>query len=305
MLAPQANENYIDCTLGGGGHTKAILELTGPNGKVLAIDLDPKALKNAQEKLKEFKKRIILVEDNYQNINKIKNEYLAGDTISGILADLGLSSNQLEDPDGRGFSFQTDEPLDMRLDIDNDLTAECIVNTYSEEQLFNIFKDFGQEKLARLIAQKITAVRRQRKIKTTFELTDLILSVYREKLGSKKEVPWIGGLHPATKVFQALRIAVNNELENLKTFLAAAVGLLPSGGRLAVITFHSLEDRIVKRFFQQEAKDCLCPPETPICQCQHIKQLKIITKKPVAPDKSEIKANPRSRSAKLRVAEKI
>ncbi|MFH1173187.1 MAG: 16S rRNA (cytosine(1402)-N(4))-methyltransferase RsmH, partial [bacterium] len=269
LLAPQSNQNYIDCTLGGGGHTRAILERTGPQGKVLAIDLDQRALDNAKKELAGFTKRVILVQDNYQNINKIKNEFLASDTISGILADLGLSSDQLQAGGGRGFSFQVDQPLDMRLADSQELTAEQIVNTYSEEQLFNIFKDFGQEKLARLIAQKITAVRRKQKIKTTFDLANLILEVYRDKLGSKKEIPWIGGLHPATKVFQALRIAVNDELDNLKKFLEAAVAVLPTGGRLAVITFHSLEDRIVKQFFRQEAKDCLCPPAMPVCQCRH------------------------------------
>lgn len=305
LLSPQPNQHFIDCTLGGGGHSQAILERTGPHGKLLGIDLDEKAIEHCQNKLKKFFSRFILAQDNFKNINKIKNEYFSEYTISGILADLGLSSNQLQGGAGRGFSFQTDGQLDMRLAAGQSLTAAEIVNNYSIQELIKIFKEFGEENLAGLIAQKISAFRRHKKIKTTAELAEIILQAYREKLKSKKAIPWVGGLHPATKVFQALRLAVNDELNNLKKFLADAVDILPSGGRLAVISFHSLEDRIVKKFFQTENKDCLCPPQLPVCQCHHQRILKIITKKAVQPTSEEIKNNPRSRSAKLRVAEKI
>lgn len=287
LLNPQPNQNFIDCTLGGGGHSEAILEKTGPNGKLLGLDLDPAAIAHCQKSLKKFSGRTIFVRDNFKNINKIKNEQLPNLAINGVLADLGLSSNQLSLGAGRGFSFQVDERLDMRLDSTRALTAEQIVNHYSEEQLFDIFKDFGQEKLARLIAKEIIAVRRDGPIKTTGQLAEIVLAVYREKLKSRKEIPWIGGLHPATKIFQALRLAVNDELENLKVFLAGAAGVLSPKGRLAVISFHSLEDKIVKRFFKTNP------------------DLKIINKKVVQPTFAERKSNPRARSAKLRVVEKI
>ncbi len=305
LLNPRPNQHFIDCTLGGGGHAAAILERTGPKGKLLGIDLDKNAIEYSRRRLKKFFGRYILVQDNFKNINKIKNEQFPNFTINGVLADLGLSSNQLQGRSGAGFSFQTDGQLDMRFDQSQSLTAEEIVNTYPIQKLIKIFKEYGEENLASLIAQKITAFRRQKKIKTTAELAEIILQAYREKLKSKKEIPWLGGLHPATKVFQALRIAVNDELNNLKKFLKEAMEILPSGDRLAVISFHSLEDRIVKKFFQTEAKDCLCPPELPVCQCGHRKIFKIITKKAVQPSAAEIKQNPRSRSARLRVVEVI
>ncbi|MFH1226222.1 MAG: 16S rRNA (cytosine(1402)-N(4))-methyltransferase RsmH [bacterium] len=294
LLNPQPNQHFIDCTLGGGGHAEAILERTGPNGKLLGIDLDDEAIKNGREKLARFGDRVVLIQGNFKNINKIKDEFFPKCAISGILADLGLSSNQLAGGSGRGFSFKVDQQLDMRLDDKQALTAAEIVNHYSEEQLFEIFQNYGQEKLAGLIAQKIIVVRqkhppsasRRSGIKTTAELVEIILAVYRQKLKSQKEIPWIGGLHPATKVFQALRIAVNDELENLRVFLAEAIKALSPNGRLAVISFHSLEDRIIKQFFKNQS------------------DLKIINKKVIPPSFQERKNNPRSRSAKLRVAAK-
>lgn len=293
-LDPQPNQNFIDCTLGAGGHTNAILEKTAPNGKALAIDWDENAIKEAEKKLKKHSDRIIFVNDNYTNLKTIvlENDFRRP---NGILLDLGLSSDQLKSS-GRGFSFMRDEPLDMRYSKDSYLTAAQIINTWPEKELKRIFKEFGQEKKVHKITTEIIKYRRKRKIKTTGQLVEVIKRV---KSAQKSRI------HPATKIFQALRIAVNSELENVKKTLIQAVKILPSNSRLAVISFHSLEDKIVKHFFKRESKNCICPPETPVCQCEHLATLKIITKKPVFPSAEEIEKNPRSRSAKLRVAERI
>jgi len=294
-LAPQSNENFVDCTLGGGGHAQAILKRTGPNGELLGIDLDPNALSIAADNLKEFKGRIKLIQDNFKNLKEIIPE--AGfNQINGILLDLGLSNIELQGPD-RGFSFKGADFLDMRFGQQGQ-TAADILNKYKEEDLVRIFKEYGEERYAKEIANEIVKERKNNKIERTDQLVNLIEKVYKNKIKPKK-------INVATKVFQALRIEVNDELNNLKAVLPVALELLAKDGRLVIISFHSLEDRIVKEFFKREAKDCLCPPQIPVCCCGHKASLKIITKKVVVPSSAEIQLNPKSRSAKLRAARKI
>ncbi len=300
-LQLKSGSNVIDCTLGDAGHSEAMLEKIAPclpagrpTGKLLGIDLDLEAILRAKRFLYRFEDKAVLVRDNFANLKNIveKNEF---GPINAILMDLGWSTPQFEER-GRGFSFLTDEPLDMRYDSGEmlktegeSLTAADVVNSYSENDLSVIFKNLGEEQLSREIAKAITIYRKNKKIEKTGELTEIILQAYREKLNSQKEIPWIGGLHPATKVFQALRIEVNHELENLKKALPQAVEILASGGRLAVITFHSLEDRIVKQYFKSIEN----------------RSIKLINKKPIIASEAELETNPRARSAKLRVIEKI
>ena len=284
-LDPKPNENFIDATIGEGGHTAAILEKNKPNGKVLGIEIDPEIL----EKFK-FQDRLILVNDSYVNLKNIIEKYNFG-PIKGILFDLGMSSWHLEES-GRGFSFQKDEPLDMRYDESlkfkvqsSKLTAEEILNKWRGEELEKILREYGQERFAQGIAKKIIETRRIRPIKTTFQLVEII----------KRATPsWYHHqrIHFATKTFQALRITVNNELENIKKGLEEALDVLGDGGRLVVISFHSLEDRIVKNFFSTFAKGY---------EGQE-RKIEILTKKPIRPSLEEIKTNKRSRSAKLRAA---
>lgn len=278
--------NVIDCTLGDAGHSEAMLEKTSPGGRLLGLDADPESLLRAKQYLYRFAERAIFVRDNFVHLKEIvgREDFAP---VNAILMDLGWSSPQFAER-GRGFSFDKDEPLDMRYGSGGETAAE-ILNALSQKELELIFKNYGEEKLAKEIAAAIVLRRDAEPLKTTAELVEIVLAVYREKLHSTKEVPWVGGIHPATKIFQALRIAVNKELDVLKETLPQAVSVLVPGGRLAVITFHSLEDRIVKHFFQAEEN----------------KTLKIITKKPLVTAPEEIKNNPRSRSAKLRVIEKI
>jgi 16S rRNA (cytosine1402-N4)-methyltransferase len=293
-LNPRSGENFIDCTLGGGGHAKAILEKTTPSGKLVAIDLDTKALEIAKANLKEYSSRIIFVNDNFKHIENIAASFEIN-KFDGILLDLGLSSIELAD-ESRGFSFQKNAFLDMRFGSGGK-TASDILNGYKEADLARIFKEYGEERFSRQIAKEIVNYRGKEKISKTNQLVEIIESVYKNKPRPKINV--------ATKVFQALRIEVNEELNNLKQVLPVALKLLETGGRIAVISFHSLEDRIVKDFFKQEAKDCLCPPNVPVCVCNHKTSIKILTKKVIIASEQEIKNNPRSRSAKLRVALKI
>ncbi|OGH91329.1 MAG: 16S rRNA (cytosine(1402)-N(4))-methyltransferase [Candidatus Magasanikbacteria bacterium RIFOXYD2_FULL_39_9] len=287
--------NVIDCTLGDAGHSEVMLEKISPNGKLLGIDLDPEAVLRAKQFLYNFQNRVTLARDNFANLQEIitKNDF---SPVNAILMDLGWSTPQFEER-GRGFSFLVDEALDMRYGVgemlkvegEESLTAADVVNTYTEEELSRLFKNFGEENLNKEIARAVKVYRKNKKIEKTGELVEIILETYRQKLKSDKEIPWVGGLHPATKVFQALRIETNHELESLKKALPQAVSALSSGGRLAVITFHSLEDRIVKQYFQSIVN----------------KQVKLINKKPISASEEEVKNNPRSRSAKLRVVEKI
>ncbi len=292
FLDPQPNQNFIDCTIGGGGHSKAILSLSVPNGRILGIDKDKMAIENAEDNLKKYKSRYMLVKENFVNLKKIVLKYKFFD-VDGILLDLGMSTIQLSD-DKRGFSFIKDAPLDMRMDQEGKLTAANIVNKWSEVDLIKIFKDYGEERYARKIAKAIVSKREKETITGSLQLVEII-----------KEVKFYDRKHPATKVFQALRIAVNEELNNLKNVLPDCLSILKSKGKITVISFHSMEDRIVKSFFKKESIDCICPPKTLVCRCGHKAKLKILTKKPITATNQEIEQNPKSRSAKLRVAEKI
>lgn len=293
LLAPKPGGTAIDCTLGDGGHSELLLEKLGPQGKLLGIDADPESLSRAKENLSRFGKAVTLVCGNFSKVSTIAEEAgFSGADI--ILADLGWSTPQFKER-GRGFSFEKNEPLDMRYhppgeeDEEKPESAADLLHNQSEFELAALFRQLGEEKFALPIAARIAEVRKAKPLTTTGELVEIILSVYREKLGSTKEVPWIGGIHPATKIFQALRIAVNNELGVLKAFLPQALSVLKPGGRLGIITFHSLEDRIVKHYFVRYGG----------------KQFRIITKKPITATSEELVVNPASRSAKLRVVEKL
>jgi 16S rRNA (cytosine1402-N4)-methyltransferase len=288
-LAVQPGGRYIDCTLGGGGHAAAILAHSSPGGQLLGIDADPKALEIARERLQPYQPATVLVNDNFANLQSICIKYDFS-PVHGILFDLGLSSLQLNGE--RGFSFQYDAPLDMRFNPWQKLTAADIVNNFPEARLAQLIRTYGEEIYNHRIASRIVA---ERPIKTTRELSRLI----------EKAVGRRGRLHPATKTFQALRIAVNQELENLETSLKQAIDLLGFEGRLVVISYHSLEDRIVKQFMQREARGCLCPPGTPTCVCGHVPRLRLISRKVMTPSPEEIESNPRSRSARLRAAERL
>lgn len=288
LLQLKPGAQVIDCTLGDAGHSEEILEKISPDGRLLGIDADVESVLRAKRFLYRFEDRVIFVRDNFVNLKKIvaENKFVP----DGILMDLGWSSPQFAER-GRGFSFEKDEPLDMRYGQSQAVnqTAADILNSYDYEDLAKIFKNYGEENLSSEIAEEIIDKRKIKKFATTKELIDAVLEVYRRKLKTDKEIPWIGGIHPATKVFQALRIAVNKELDVLKEVLPQAIEILPIGGRLAVITFHSLEDRVVKQYFKKLEN----------------KQIKIINKKPVVASEEELRNNPRARSAKLRVIEKF
>ncbi|MDD4901296.1 MAG: 16S rRNA (cytosine(1402)-N(4))-methyltransferase RsmH [Patescibacteria group bacterium] len=298
-LQPRPGQNFIDCTLGGGGYSRAILKEIGASGKILAIDLDEMAINNFKLKISDSKiSNVILVHDSFKNLGAIAGKYLHGSSFDGIVFDLGLSSAQLNDPE-RGFSFNLPAaPLGMNFGKPIELRAEEIINDYSVEELVEIFKNYGEEKFAHKIALAIARERQLSKIAATGQLVKIIVSAIPKRFHSAK-------IHPATKIFQALRIAVNRELESLAQALPQAADLLKPGGRIAVVSYHSLEDRIVKQYFKQESRDCLCPPAMPVCQCHHRAKLKILTRGVLRPAEKEILNNPRARSAKLRVAEKI
>jgi len=298
-LRPKEGDNFIDGTFGGGGYTLEFLKMVGASGGVLAVDLDDRAIDSFKTNIGKIPDNLILVKGNFAEIKNIYHDYQRiFNKIDGIVLDLGLSSNQLEDRE-RGFSFQGKGFLDMRFDEAAGLTASEVINGYSTEELTDLFKRLGEERLAKPIAVAIVEERREEDIVDPEKLANIISEVYRRYFRGKSR------LHPATKVFQALRMVVNNELYNLSKFLPEALEILAPGARLAVVSFHSLEDRIVKNFFRTEAKGCICSAETLVCDCGHKPRLKIITKKPLLPGVSEINKNPRCRSAKLRVAEKI
>ena len=290
-LQAQPGKRYVDCTLGSGGHALAILEKILPDGQLLGIDADPEAINIAKTRLANYTGSTIIVNDNFANLETIcrENNFLP---VHGILFDLGLSSTQLEISE-RGFSFQQDGPLDMRFSPIQELTAADIVNNFPEDKLSQIIKTYGEERYGKRIARCII---RNRPISNTLQLA----SVVEKAIGSRH-----GKIHPATRTFMALRIAVNRELENLVKALKQTVTCLDDRGRLVVISYHSLEDRIVKQFMTRESKGCICPPDIPICQCGHMPSLKIISRKAITPSLTEIKLNPRSRSAKLRIAERL
>jgi len=290
-LAPKSGRNYLDGTLGAAGHALGILESSAPDGRLLGLDLDPEALAIASRRLIHYDHRTVIHQSSYKNAPEILNEIGWG-TVHGILLDLGVSSMQIDRP-SRGFSFMEKGPLDMRFDQTSGQTAAELVNNLSEEQLADILWQYGDERYSRRIARAIV---KARPIKTTQALAAVI----------EESVPgYSSQIHPATRTFQAIRIATNKELETLSTSLPELTKCLEVGGKIAIISFHSLEDRIVKQYFKKESKDCICPPEQPVCTCGHKASLKIITKKPIRASEHEVQNNPRSRSARLRVAEKI
>lgn len=294
FLRPGDGKRFIDCTVGGGGHAEALLDASAPTGTLLGFDADPAAVARAAATLARFGERVRLVDESYVNLLEVasRERFLPADA---ILLDLGLSSDQLETAE-RGFSFQKEAPLDMRFDPRTGETAADLVNGLPEGELADIIYRFGEERRSRAVARAIVNERATRRIESTRQLAGIVTRV----VGGRP-----GGIHPATRTFQALRIAVNHELEAVETVLPQAVEALAPGGRLAVISFHSLEDRIVKQFMRHEAAGCICPPGLPTCVCGHKPRLALVTKKPAAATAAEAATNPRSRSAKLRVAERL
>lgn len=286
---------YVDGTLGGGGHSHGILSACG-GCSLIGIDQDKEAVAAATARLSEFSGRVTIVNDNFSNVKSIL-ERLGVTKISGAVLDLGVSSYQLDNAQ-RGFSYMRDVALDMRMNTDSPKTARDVVNSYSIEELTRVFYEYGEEKWSKRIAEFIVERRAQKPIETTFELVDII------KAAIPKKARMEGG-HPAKRVFQAIRIEVNNELGILEGAIGDFVSCLETGGRLAIITFHSLEDRIVKKTFQKLAKGCVCPKEFPVCVCGRKSEIKIVSSKPVLPTNREMEENPRSKSAKLRIAEKL
>ena len=290
-LSPQRGGKYVDATLGAGGHALGILVASSPDGRLLGMDIDPQALELARQKLLGFGSRAILVRASYTTLtNQLVS--LNWQEVDGIVLDLGVSSMQLDTPE-RGFSFKWDAPLDMRFDPENPLRAEDLVNDLPESDLADLLYRYGEERRARHVAKAIV---RARPLHTTGKLAEVVSGV----TGSGHP-----GMHPATRTFQALRIAVNHELESLEVFLPQAVAALGTSGRLAVIAFHSLEDRIAKQFFRQESRDCICPPRQPVCTCGHKAAIRLLNHRPIQPQPDEVQNNPRSRSARLRVVEKL
>ena len=292
-LQPRQGGKYIDCTLGMGGHSQGILDASSPDGMVLGLDLDPEALLIARQRLAPYGSRFIQARASYTTIEEQMQE-IGWQKVNGVLLDLGVSSLQFDTPE-RGFSFQMDGPLDMRFDPDNPKSAAELVNRLSEKELAELIYRNGEERKSRQIARAIV---RARPIKTTRQLAELVSNVNRSARPGDR-------IHPATRTFQALRIAVNQELESLEKILPLAVSVLLPGGRLVVVSFHSLEDRIVKQFIRRESRDCLCPPKQPVCTCGHKASIRVITPRPIRPSKEEVMRNPRSRSALLRVAERL
>jgi len=304
-LRPHSPGRYVDGTVGAGGHARGILEACAPEGQLLGLDLDPQALALARETLAPFGQRAHLAQASYTSLPH-QLSLLGWDAVDGIVLDLGLSSMQLDTPE-RGFSFQVEAPLDMRFDPSNPLRAADLVNRLPESELADLIYRYGEEPSSRRIARSIVAAR---PVETTSQLAQVVLGAVGSKRRGRSAQGSKGArekssIHPATRTFQALRIAVNDELGGLERTLPEAVAVLSPGGRLAVIAFHSLEDRIVKQYFRRESTDCLCPPRQPVCTCGHRASIIEIIHRPIQPGASEVTENPRSRSARLRVAEKI
>ena len=286
---------YVDGTLGGAGHSSEILKRLNGSGLLVGIDQDQNAIKASRERLKDYN-NLIFVHNNFSNINEILSN-LGIKGIDGMLLDLGVSSHQLDTPE-RGFSYMHDAPLDMRMNMEAQLSAMDVVNGYSKEELYKIIKEYGEEKWAGRIADFIVRERNKKTIETTYELVNVIKAAI--PASARRE-----GHHPAKRTFQAIRIEVNREIELLEQAVNDCIDVLKKNGRLCIITFHSLEDRIVKNVFKKRENPCTCPPNFPVCVCNNEPDVKIITKKPIVPSDEEVEMNPRSRSAKLRIAEKI
>jgi 16S rRNA (cytosine1402-N4)-methyltransferase len=298
LLNIKAGDAVLDLTVGGGGHAAKILETTAPDGPLIGIDADPDTLEIARKRLQAYGSRVTLIHSNFLNYTQDLNARPPTNKCRAVLLDLGLSSLALGADHSR-FSFLTDGPLDFRFDPTGDMpTAADIINRRSEDELIRIFREYGEEREAKRIAREIVIKRKAQPFTRIQELAELVKTSVRSN-------PRFRRIHPATKAFQALRIAVNDELNALEQVLPAAIDLLDPEGRIAVISYHSLEDRIVKNHFRTEARDCLCPPLQPTCTCGHTASLKMITRHPITPSTKELNSNPRSRSAKLRVAEKL
>ncbi|WP_219836348.1 16S rRNA (cytosine(1402)-N(4))-methyltransferase RsmH [Paenibacillus sp. R14(2021)] len=296
-LAIKPDGIYVDCTLGGAGHSELIASHLGPGGRLIALDQDDWALDNAKVRLAAYMERVTLVKSNFRYLAQVLRD-LNIDGVDGVLFDLGVSSPQLDEGE-RGFSYNHDAPLDMRMDQDGMLTANDIVNTWDDREISRIITNYGEEKFARSIARKIIAAREKAPIETTGELVEIIKSAI--PAAARRTGP-----HPAKRTFQALRIAVNDELGAEEAGLEQTIDVLKPGGRASVITFHSLEDRICKQLFAKFVEKCTCPPDFPMCVCGGGNgKLKLVTRKPIVPSETELEQNPRARSAKLRVAEKL
>lgn len=295
-VLPHSGGLYIDCTLGGAGHTERLLEKSFPTGRVLAFDQDQTAIAHAEHRLQTYLGRVRFAHSNFRNVERLAREQ-GFEPVDGIVFDLGVSSVQFDEAD-RGFSYRFDAPLDMRMDITQSLTAAECVNEWSEAELVDIFFRYGEEKFSRSIARAIVRERQIQPIETTGQLADIIKSAI--PAAARRQGP-----HPARRTFQALRIAVNDELGALEEAIQGAFAILRPGGRMAIITFHSLEDRIVKQAYVRFAEGCTCPPDFPICQCGKEPRAKIITRKPIVASEAEVEDNSRSRSAKLRILEKL
>lgn len=291
-----SGKTYVDCTLGGAGHARAICRAMLPGGSLIGIDQDRDAIDNARQVLADYGSRVTLVHDNFANLPRILSD-LKVSGADGILADLGISWHHLQ-ASGRGFSFQKEEPLDMRMDVRTELRAADIVNEARESELTRIFRDYGEERLARRIARKIVDVRKRKPILTSAQLAGIVLDCVPGKMAGQR-------IHPATRVFMALRIAVNHELERLETFMDHVLDCLNSKGRLCVLSFHSLEDRIVKQRIKEMAAGCICPRSLPLCVCGNTPKVRSLTPKVVRPGAEEIAANPMARSTRLRAMEKL
>ncbi len=286
---------YVDGTLGGGGHSLEICKRLGTHGRLIGIDQDMDAIKAAGERLRDYSDKVTIVHSNYQDMDSVLRE-LGINGVDGIVLDLGVSSYQLDNAE-RGFTYREDTPLDMRMDQTQSMTARDIVNEYSEQELFRVIRDYGEDSFAKNIAKHIVRARADKPIETTGELNEIIRAAIPAKVRQN-------GGHPSKKTFQAIRIELNRELEVLEQSLDKMIELLNPKGRLAVITFHSLEDRIVKNIFRKNMNPCICPPEFPVCTCGRVPTGRVITRKPILPDEDEIQNNKRSKSSKLRVFEK-
>lgn len=294
-LRPVEDGIYVDATVGLGGHSMQLLETSDYRSQIIGLDIDEEALLHAEQHLKPFKSQVTLINKNFADIDSAVTE-LGVKKVNGIIADLGMSSFQLEG--NRGFSFSSSGPLDMRMDTNLQFTAFDLLNEMTAEEIEGLIRNYGEESFSKRISRAIVNARKSRPLQTSAELAEIVSDSIPKKFHPK-------GKHPATKTFQALRIAVNNEIENLKIFIEKAVDLLESGGRLIIISFHSLEDRVVKSHFKQLSLNCICPPDLPVCGCQKKSTLKILTKSPVVPGRDELSENPRCRSAKMRIGERI
>lgn len=296
-LNPRPGGIYVDGTLGGAGHASAILKRITPGGTLVGIDQDMDAIRNARKKLSESDNNVHLINDNFANLPDILSA-LSIERVDGIIIDIGLSQHQLEGS-GRGFSFMRDEPLDMRMNAHADVDAAHLVNTLAEKELADLIYKFGEERFSRQIARRIVARRAEKRIDSSKDFAEIISGAIPKKVSAKQKI------HPATRTFQALRIAVNRELERLESFMESFPAWLKPGGRLCVLSFHSLEDRIVKKKFKELSRGCTCPSDFPICVCHTEQTVKVLTRKAVKPSAEEVEANPMARSTRLRACEKL